>query len=120
MLALSEGRATGPDVEMTEDREGDESLTGDEMIVRVIEMSIRPEPESEEKKWTFRAMVIILELSMCKLPICVSSILTLQLSIAVYIPAYQFPRHSHGFGMLIEDEILIGAEYSVVFGASAP
>ena len=50
MLALSEGRATGPDVEMTEDRKGDESLTEDKMIARAIEMSMRPEPESEEKK----------------------------------------------------------------------
>ena len=69
---------------------------------------------------TFRAMVITFELSMCKSPSCVSSILTLLLSIPVYIPAYRFPRRSHGFGMLIEDEVLIGAEYSVVLGASAP
>ena len=69
---------------------------------------------------TFRAMVITLELSMCKLPICVSSILTLILSIDVYIPAYQFSKHSHGTSMGIEDEVLIGAENSVVLGASAP
>ena len=49
-LALSEGRATGPDVEITEDREGDKSLTEEEMIARAIEMSMCPEPESEEKK----------------------------------------------------------------------
>ena len=49
-LALSERRATGPDVEMTEDREGDKSLTEEEMIARAIEMSMRPEPESEENK----------------------------------------------------------------------
>ena len=49
-LALSEGRAAGPDVEMTEDRDGDENLSEEEMIARAIEMSMRPEPESEEKK----------------------------------------------------------------------
>ena len=49
-LALSEGRATGLDVEMTEDREGHKSLMEEEMIARVTEMSMRPEPESEEKK----------------------------------------------------------------------
>ena len=49
-LALSEGRAIGPDVEMTEDRDGDENRTEEEMIVRANEMSMRPEPESEEKK----------------------------------------------------------------------
>ena len=49
-LALSEGRTTSPDVEMTEDRDGDENRTEEEMIVRANEMSMRPEPESEEKK----------------------------------------------------------------------
>ena len=49
-LALSEGRTAGPDVERTEDREGDENPTEEEMIARAIEMSMRPEPESEEKK----------------------------------------------------------------------
>ena len=49
-LALSEGRATGPDVEMTEDREGDKSLTEEVMISRAIKMSVRPELELEEKK----------------------------------------------------------------------
>jgi 26S proteasome regulatory subunit N10 len=47
-LALSEGRTA--DVEMTEDRDGDGNLTEAEMIARAIEMSMRPEPESEEKK----------------------------------------------------------------------
>ena len=65
-------------------------------------------------------MVITLELSMCQLPICVGSTLTLLLSKAVYIPAYQLLKHSHGFGMLVEDEVLIRAEYSVVLGAFAP
>ena len=67
----------------------------------------------------FRAMVITLELSMCKSPICVSSILTLLLPIAVYIPAYQFPGYSHAFSMLIEGEVPIGAENFVVLGASS-
>jgi hypothetical protein len=56
---------------------------------------------------------------MCKLLICVSSILTLISSIAVYIPAYRFPKYTHSFSMFIEDEVLIGAENSVVLGASA-
>ena len=49
-LALSEGRTAGPDVEMAEDRDGDENLTEEEMIARANEMSMRPEPESEEKE----------------------------------------------------------------------
>jgi 26S proteasome regulatory subunit N10 len=49
-LALSEGHAGAPDVEMTEEQDGDENLTEEEMIARAIEMSMRPEPESEEKK----------------------------------------------------------------------
>jgi 26S proteasome regulatory subunit N10 len=50
-LALSEGHAGGAaDVEMNEERDGDEDLTEEEMIARAIEMSMRPEPESEEKK----------------------------------------------------------------------
>jgi len=48
-LALSEG-GSGPDVEMTEEREGDEELSEEEMIARAIEMSMHPEPESEENK----------------------------------------------------------------------
>jgi hypothetical protein len=50
VLAVSEGRAAGSDVEMTEDRDGDENLTEEEKIGRAIEMSMRPEPESEENK----------------------------------------------------------------------
>ena len=65
-------------------------------------------------------MVITLDLGMCKLLICVSSILTLISSIAVYIPTYQLPKHSHGSSTRIEDEVLISAEYSAVLGASAP
>ena len=58
--------------------------------------------------------VITVKPGMCKLPICVSSILTLLSSIGVSIPAYpQFPKHSHGFGMPIEDEVLVGVENSV-------
>ncbi len=34
----------------TEGQEGDENLTEEEMIARAIEMSMHPEPESEEKK----------------------------------------------------------------------
>jgi 26S proteasome regulatory subunit N10 len=50
-LALSEGGHGGaPDVEMTEEQDGDENLTEEEMIARAIEMSMRPEPESEGKK----------------------------------------------------------------------
>ena len=49
-LALSGGRAASPDVEMTEDHEGDENLTEEEMILRANETSMHPEPESEEKK----------------------------------------------------------------------
>jgi 26S proteasome regulatory subunit N10 len=50
-LGLSEGRGT-PDVEMTdtEGGDGDENLTEEEMIARAIEMSMHPEPESEEKE----------------------------------------------------------------------
>ena len=56
---------------------------------------------------------------MCKLPIRVSSILTLLFSIAVYIPAYQFPKYSHGFSMPDEDEVR-RRRNSVVLGAFAP
>jgi hypothetical protein len=35
---------------MTEEQDGDENLTEEEMIARAIEMSMRPEPESEGKK----------------------------------------------------------------------
>ena len=49
-LALSEGGHGGtPDVEMAEEHDGDENLTEEEMIARAIEMSMRPEPEGEEK-----------------------------------------------------------------------
>ena len=49
-LALSEGRS-GPDIEMTEESGGDESMTEEEMIARAIEMSMNPEqPESEESE----------------------------------------------------------------------
>jgi 26S proteasome regulatory subunit N10 len=49
-LALSEGQHGGaPDVEMTEEHDGDENLTEEEMIARAIEMSMRPEPEAGEK-----------------------------------------------------------------------
>ena len=49
-LALSEARDAAPDVEMAEEQDGDENLTEEEMIARAIEMSMHPEPESEEKK----------------------------------------------------------------------
>ena len=66
-------------------------------------------------------MVITIEPGMCKLLFCVTSVLTLLSSIGVYIPADpQFPEHFHGFGMRIEDEVLIGAESPVVLSASAP
>ena len=48
-LALSEGRATGPDNEMTEDCDWDDNLTEEVIIARAIEMSMRSEPESEEE-----------------------------------------------------------------------
>lgn len=48
-LALSDGHGGAPDVEMTEEQDGDDNLTEEEMIARAIEMSMRPEPESEEK-----------------------------------------------------------------------
>ena len=55
-------------------------------------------------------MVITIELGMCKLPILVSSILTLLSSIGVYIQADpQFPKRSQ-YCMRIEDEVLVGAE----------
>ncbi|KAI0302970.1 peptidase M24 [Russula brevipes] len=39
----------------------------------------------------------------------------------VYVPADpQFPKHFHGLGMRIEDEVLIGAEHPVVLSAAAP
>jgi hypothetical protein len=48
------------------------------------------------------------------------SILTLLSSKGVYISADpQFPEH-FGFGMHIEDEVLIGAENPIVLSASAP
>jgi Xaa-Pro aminopeptidase len=41
--------------------------------------------------------------------------------IGVYVPADpQFPKHFHGLGMRIEDEVLVGAEHPVVLSASAP
>ena len=50
-LAMSEGTVAPPDVEMNEERgDGDEDLTEEEMIARAIEMSMHPEPETEEKK----------------------------------------------------------------------
>jgi hypothetical protein len=56
-----------------------------------------------------------------KLPFRVIRVLMLLSSIGVYIPADpQFPEHFHGFGMRIEDEVLIGAKYPVVLSASAP
>jgi 26S proteasome regulatory subunit N10 len=48
-LALSENRS-GPEVEMTEEGGGDESMTEEDMIARAIEMSMHPEPESEESE----------------------------------------------------------------------
>jgi 26S proteasome regulatory subunit N10 len=48
-LALSEGHS-GPDVEMTEEGGGDENMTEEEMIARAIEMSMHPEPESEDSE----------------------------------------------------------------------
>ena len=39
----------------------------------------------------------------------------------MYVPADpQFPKHFHGFGMRIEDEVLVGAEHPVVLSANAP
>ena len=39
----------------------------------------------------------------------------------MYVPADpQFPKHFHGLGMRIEDEVLIGAEHPVVLSANAP
>jgi intermediate cleaving peptidase 55 len=39
----------------------------------------------------------------------------------VYVPADpQFPKHFHGLGMRIEDEVLVGAEHPVVLSASTP
>jgi len=39
----------------------------------------------------------------------------------VYVPADpQFPKHFHGLGMRIEDEVLVGTEHPVVLSASAP
>ncbi|KAI9448434.1 peptidase M24 [Lactarius indigo] len=39
----------------------------------------------------------------------------------VYVPADpQFPKHFHGLGMRIEDEVLVGAEHPVVLSANAP
>ncbi|KAI0269392.1 peptidase M24 [Gloeopeniophorella convolvens] len=39
----------------------------------------------------------------------------------VYVPPDpQFPKHFHGLGMRIEDEVLIGAEHPVVLSANAP
>ena len=38
----------------------------------------------------------------------------------VYVPADpQFPKHFHGLGMRIEDEVLVGAENPVVLSANA-
>ncbi|KAI0250561.1 peptidase M24 [Lactifluus subvellereus] len=39
----------------------------------------------------------------------------------VYVPADpQFPKHFHGLGMRIEDEVLVGVEHPVVLSANAP
>ncbi|KAH9978203.1 hypothetical protein BGW80DRAFT_1166086, partial [Lactifluus volemus] len=39
----------------------------------------------------------------------------------VYVHADpQFPKHFHGLGMRIEDEVLIGAEHPVVLSANTP
>ncbi|KAH9037655.1 peptidase M24 [Lactarius pseudohatsudake] len=39
----------------------------------------------------------------------------------VYVPADpRFPKHFHGLGMRIEDEVLVGAEHPVVLSANAP
>ncbi|KAI0002876.1 peptidase M24, structural domain-containing protein [Russula compacta] len=39
----------------------------------------------------------------------------------VYVPADpQFPKHFHGLGLRIEDEVLVGAEHPVVLSAAAP
>jgi intermediate cleaving peptidase 55 len=66
-------------------------------------------------------MVINIDPGMCKLPFRVTSVLTLLSSMGVYIPADpQFPKHFHGFGMCIENEVLVGAENSVVISVSAP
>jgi intermediate cleaving peptidase 55 len=43
------------------------------------------------------------------------------LYIGVYVPAdSQFPKHFHGLGMRIEDEVLIGTDHPVVLSANAP
>jgi Xaa-Pro aminopeptidase len=48
-------------------------------------------------------------------------ILTLPAAVGVYVPADpQFPKHFHGLGMRIEDEVLVGAEHPVVLSANAP
>lgn len=67
-------------------------------------------------------MVITIEPGMCEPPALGTCVLTLLLfSIGVYVPADpQFPKHFHGFGMRIEDEVLVGAEHPVVLSASAP
>jgi Xaa-Pro aminopeptidase len=39
----------------------------------------------------------------------------------VYVPADpQFPKHFHGLGMRIEDEVVVGAEHPIVLSANAP
>ena len=46
------------------------------------------------------------------------TILTLK---GVYVPADpQFPKHFHGIGMRIEDEVVVGAEHPIVLSANAP
>jgi hypothetical protein len=43
------------------------------------------------------------------------------MSKGVYVPADpQFPKHFHGIGIRIEDEVVIGAEHPVVLSANAP
>ena len=43
------------------------------------------------------------------------------MSKGVYVPADpQFPKHFHGIGIRIEDEVVVGAEHPVVLSASAP
>jgi Xaa-Pro aminopeptidase len=53
--------------------------------------------------------------------VCDSDITIVYFNQGVYVPADpQFPKHFHGLGMRIEDEVLVGAEHPVVLSASAP
>lgn len=39
----------------------------------------------------------------------------------VYVPPMaQFPKHFHGLGVRIEDEVLVGKEHATVLSVSAP